>query len=65
VSKILIFDIPYRIVVKAPEYASVEEIENRLNCSIGLDMPNARLLDIEAKKATVEVIDGWEKEAGV
>lgn len=61
-SKILIFDIPYRVIVKAPEYANVEEIENRLNCHIGLDMPNARLLDIEAKKARVEVIDGWEKE---
>jgi len=64
VSKILIFDIPYRVVVKAPEYADASEIENRLNCHVALDMPNARLLDIEARTARVEVIDGWEKGEG-
>jgi hypothetical protein len=63
-SKILIFDIPYRVVVKAPEYADASEIENRLNCHVALDMPNARLLDIEARPARVEVIDGWEKGEG-
>jgi len=63
-SKILIFDIPYRVVVKVPEYVASEAVEARLNCDIGLDMPNARLLDIEARPARVEVIDGWEKGEG-
>lgn len=61
VSKILVFDLSVRLVVKAPEYADPIEIGNRLNADVALDMANARILDIETRPSTVKVIDGWEK----
>jgi hypothetical protein len=60
-SKIIVVNLGLRVLIKAPEHIHTSDIVNKLNCEIALDMPNARIVDIEPKPTSTKVISEWEE----
>jgi len=46
-SKIIVVNVEYQVVIKAPEFLLPDEILSRINAEVALDLPNARILDVE------------------